>query len=240
MKFKTAVEYRLLRQVISLGIFFAWWFLFGIIFPVVGLLLAGGNEKVSSDVLIPIMIFSVIISFIGMYSDFKFFIQNGMNRFNIFLVNVSVVIMTSIGTSIIVFLLSKVSIKNFDLTVFLTSVYSSKNPFVNILLIFTLLLFLSSLGLLLGTFNDMFTGVKKIVILLLAMSIPVIVATIVQLGGEAARNYWINLLKDIVGYSNKNGFSLIPLFITLFVCSALCIILFYVLNSLHEIRHKGV
>ncbi|MCT1184174.1 ABC transporter permease, partial [Lactococcus lactis] len=75
MKFQVATRYILIHQLISLGIFFIWWILFGILFPVFGLYVSGSNDPVSSDVLIPIVFFSIIISFLSMNSDFKFFIQ---------------------------------------------------------------------------------------------------------------------------------------------------------------------
>ncbi|ARE20183.1 hypothetical protein [Lactococcus lactis] len=84
MKFQVATRYILIHQLISLGIFFIWWILFGILFPVFGLYVSGSTEPVSSDVLIPIVFFSIIISFLSMNSDFKFFIQCGLKRFSIF------------------------------------------------------------------------------------------------------------------------------------------------------------
>ncbi|MCT0054863.1 ABC transporter permease, partial [Lactococcus lactis subsp. lactis] len=41
MKFQVATRYILIHQLISLGIFFIWWILFGILFPVFGLYVSG-------------------------------------------------------------------------------------------------------------------------------------------------------------------------------------------------------
>ncbi|WP_081166012.1 ABC transporter permease [Lactococcus garvieae] len=242
MKYKTAVEYKLLKQVISLGIFFVWWILFGIAFPIIGIWFSGSETGLSADVLFPIIFFSIIISFIGGGADFKFFIQNGLSRFDIFLVNLSTISLTSFITSILVFSLSKISFSSLDLSTMITSkgFYYNDNPLLNILLLFMVIFFFSSFGLLVGTFNDMFTGLKKIIILLLAMALPIIIATLIQLGGDSAKIHFANFLKYILGYSNNQStLSSVPFMLTLFFFSALCFSILFVLNHYHEVRHKS-
>lgn len=242
MRYKTAVEYRLLKQIISLGIFFLWWILFGIAFPVIGILVSGTMTNLSADISIPIIIFSIIISFIGGGSDFKFFIQNGLSRFNIFLVNLTSITITSLMTSVLVFFLSKISFESLDLSVMIISkgFYYNDNLFVNILLLFVLFFFCSSLGLLIGTLNDMLTGLKKIIVLLLAMSIPIVAAILIQLGGKKVQMHVIDILKYILGYSEQNTLSSIPLSITLLVLTGIIYALLLVFTQHHEIRHKSV
>ncbi|KSU02527.1 MULTISPECIES: ABC transporter permease [Lactococcus] len=242
MKFQVATRYILIHQLISLGIFFIWWILFGILFPVFGLYFSGSSDPVSSDVLIPIVFFSIIISFLSMNSDFKFFIQCGLKRFSIFIVNLSAIAISSLLSSIIALLLSKISVDKFNLTIFLISkdAYHSDNFLLSLLLVFILLFFFSSLGLVLGTFNDIFSGFKKIIILLLVMSIPIVLSILIQLGNSAMKNKWFNFLKSIIGYSREKGFSPLPFITTLFIGSIVLLFLFYFMNRSHEVRRKGV
>lgn len=52
------------------------------------------------------------------------------------------------------------------------------------LLFFILLMLSGSLGLLAGVFNDRIDGVKKLIVLLLLLMIPILLGTIAQLGGH--------------------------------------------------------
>lgn len=243
MKFQAAVKYRLIQQAISLCTIIIWWSLFGILFPVFEMFISGSRGPVSSDIFIPMIVFSVINnSFTGMYSDFKLFIQCGLKRSSIFLVNISATAFSSLLTCIIALLLSKISFNNLNLTIFLISkhAYYSNNLFLSLLLLFILLFFFSSLGLVLGTFNDIFSGLKKIIILLLIVSIPSAFSIFIQLGNSAIKNKWFNFLKSIIGYSRENGFSPLPFITTLFIGSIVLLILFYFMNRSHEVRRKGV
>ncbi|MCT1184239.1 ABC transporter permease, partial [Lactococcus lactis] len=131
----------------------------------------------------------------------------GLKRFSIFIVNLSAIAISSLLSSIIALLLSKLSIDKFNLTIFLISkdAYHSDNFLLSLLLVFILLFFFSSLGLVLGTFNDIFSGFKKIIILLLVMSIPIVLSILIQLGNSAMKNKWFNFLKSIIGYSREKG-----------------------------------
>ncbi|MCT1184242.1 ABC transporter permease, partial [Lactococcus lactis] len=131
----------------------------------------------------------------------------GLKRFSIFIVNLSAIAISSLLSSIIALLLSKISIDKFNLTIFLISkdAYHSDNFLLSLLLVFILLFFFSSLGLVLGTFNDIFSGFKKIIILLLVMSIPIVLSILIQLGNSAMKNKWFNFLKSIIGYSREKG-----------------------------------
>lgn len=84
MKFKTALQYRVIYQVRSLAIYFGFYALFGILFPLIGLLFSNDVNTVSSDAVIPCLVFMGILSFLGVNTDFKLFIQNGLSRWTIF------------------------------------------------------------------------------------------------------------------------------------------------------------
>ena len=241
MRYKTAVEYRLLKQIISLGIFFLWWILFGIAFPVIGILVSGTMTNLSADISIPIIIFSIIISFIGGGSDFKFFIQNGLSRFNIFLVNLTSITITSLMTSVLVFFLSKISFESLDLSVMIISkgFYYNDNLFVNILLLFVLFFFCSSLGLLIGTLNDMLTGLKNNCITF-GHEHSYCCSNTYSTRRKKVQMHVIDILKYILGYSEQNTLSSIPLSITLLVLTGIIYALLLVFTQHHEIRHKSV
>lgn len=65
MKFKTALQYRVMYQVRSLAIYFGVYALVGILFPLVGLLFSNDVNTVSSDAVIPCLVFMGILSFLG-------------------------------------------------------------------------------------------------------------------------------------------------------------------------------
>ena len=241
MKYKTAIVYQLKKQLIFLAIFFAWWIVLGVIFPSIGVLVGGSDEVVSTDILAPMMGFSVIISFIATNTNFNFFIQNGLRRINIFLVNLLTMLLTSVCMAIAVYLFVKIPLSRLQFTAFLLSknIYYSEHMLVNILLLFVVLFFLSAIGLLLGTFNDMFKGIKKIIILLIVMSVPIIGSIIIQLSGTAVQRGSLRLLGRLIGFSSVNGFVAAPFIVTFLVCAAICLVLFFFLNQHHEVSRKG-
>ncbi len=51
------------------------------------LALSNDVNTVSSDAVIPCLVFMGILSFLGVNTDFKLFIENGLSRWTIFLVN---------------------------------------------------------------------------------------------------------------------------------------------------------
>ena len=69
MKFKTALQYRVIYQVRSLAIYFGFYALFGILFPLIGLLFSNDVNTVSSDAVIPCLVFMGILSFLGVNTD---------------------------------------------------------------------------------------------------------------------------------------------------------------------------
>lgn len=84
MKFKTALQYRVIYQVRSLAIYFGFYALFGILFPLIGLLFSNDVNTVSSDAVIPLSGFYGDTIILGVNTDFKLFIQNGLSRWTIF------------------------------------------------------------------------------------------------------------------------------------------------------------
>jgi hypothetical protein len=238
MKFKAGLMYRTIRQSTSIGIFFIWWFVFGVILPLLGTFLASGDVHINTDGLISVMIFSLISAFMGVRTDFKYFIQMGVSRLNIFFINVGSILLVSLGLSIITFLASKISTSQFSINLPLLDkdIYNT-HGFMSIFLIFMLIFFMGSLGLTFGTFNVMFQGVKKIVAMLIIMTIPTCLLIWLKLGGKVAEVKATDFFKKMVGYSNGN-FSLTPMLTSLLIMSILVIGAFYLLNSRHQLS-KG-
>ncbi|WEV60441.1 ABC transporter permease [Streptococcaceae bacterium ESL0729] len=241
MKYETAVKYTLIKKEISLGIFFIWWFFMGIVLPMIGILISGTTETISTDISFPVVIFSAIVLAIGSGEDFKFFIQNGLSRTNIFLVNLTSILLTSFVSSVLVLLVSSISIKNLDVSAIVMSneFYTNNNLALNLLLMFTIIVFFSAMGLLVGTLNDMLTGIKKIIALLLAMSIPTLIVIAIQLSGKVVQKHIVEFLKYILGYSNKDMLVSTHLSITLLILTGLIFIIIFILTKNHEIRRKN-
>ncbi|MEG0254996.1 hypothetical protein, partial [Vagococcus sp.] len=158
MKLSTAIKYKFKYQMKSVAFFFGYFLLFAVVFPLIGMIFAGTDTTVNSDTLFASMVFMVIIAFIGINTDFKLFIQNGMSRNNIFLASlITNSILSFIFTIILLainFFGNSLLLSNLKLTLFITRYYSTNN----FLLLFILLLFASSIGSLFGIFNDRVTG----------------------------------------------------------------------------------
>ena len=230
MKFKTALRYRVIYQVRSLAIYFGFYALFGILFPLIGLLFSNDVNTVSSDAVIPCLVFMGILSFLGVNTDFKLFIQNGLSRWTIFLVNfVSNAILSLVGSLAVLVLIKVFSgnfISHFQLSMKLIDVYAQGNFFMSWLLFFILLMLSGSLGLLAGVFNDRIDGVKKLIVLL---------GTIAQLGGAPMRLRMLHILQTMVGYQST-GFTVLPLLLTISCFVGINLGLAYLLNKHREIK----
>ncbi|MBO0482949.1 hypothetical protein [Candidatus Enterococcus courvalinii] len=239
MRIKTAITYRLLYQAQSLAIFFAFYLLFGVLFPLIGIFMANSTEVIQSDALFPSLIYMFILAFIGNNTDFKLFIQNGFSRKTIFIINlISNMILAFIYSGILCLLvkfLDQTVRPDFRLSLTLINQYTNDGFFLNWFVLFVLLMLASSLGFLAGIFNDRFTGLKKLIFLVLLLIIPVVLAMGIQLGGEVARAYFFHFIQRIIGYST-NGLAIAPLVTTLTVLVLVNSGLAYLLNHHREIK----
>lgn len=117
---------------------------------------------------------------------------------------VSNAILSLVGSLAVLVLIKVFSgnfISHFQLSMKLIDVYAQGNFFMSWLLFFILLMLSGSLGLLAGVFNDRIDGVKKLIVLLLLLMIPILLGTIAQLGGtnapenapHLANNGWLSI-----------------------------------------------
>lgn len=239
MRLKTAITYRLRYQVQSLSIFFAFYFLFGILFPLIGLFMANSTGVIQSDALFPALIYMFILALIGNNTDFKLFIQNGFSRRKIWIVNLLSNMILSVVYSgivcLVVLFFDQIFRSDFLLSLTVINQYTNDNFFKNWFIFFVLLLLASSLGLLVGTFNDRFTGLKKLILIVILLIIPIILVVSFQLSGVAAREQFFHFMQTIVGYS-ANGLAMAPLVMTLMVWVVINSCLAYLLNHHREIK----
>ncbi|HCM88976.1 MULTISPECIES: hypothetical protein [Vagococcus] len=240
MKLSTAISYRFKYQMKSAAIFFAYFIFFAVILPLVGIFMAGGvDQVVKSDAIIPGIVFMMILAFIGISTDFKLFIQNGMSRLNIYLASlISNAVLSAVfafALMLFPFLLNKVLPTNFKFTLFLTEFYTDNNVMLSFLLLFVLLLAASSLGTIAGTFNDRVTGVKKLVVIGLLIVIPILVSMLIQIVSPSFRANIFSFLQKMLGLNNGKV-EVLPFMITLITLFIIFSIITYLMNINREIK----
>lgn len=237
MKYKAAIKYKILNQFTHLGIFFIWWLSFGFFLPIIASVFFGSDNRIGQhqSIFFPILIFSFVISTMDGSTDFKFFIQNGLSRLNIFLVNLTSTIIVSITSAIIVYFISKISLYKLDFSLIILdkNLYYSDNALLNVVLIGAITLLICTLGIITGVINDMFTRNEKIVILVSIMGISAIIILLLKnMPTEKLTNY----LNYILGYSEKTGFYSLSLIITLSTMSTLIFLIIFILTKFRGVR----
>lgn len=158
MKFRAAFLYRFKYQLLALSAFLALFTLLGIILPLIGIFLVSDfSRMVNSDGIIECMIYMVFLSYIGMNSDFKLFIQNGVSRVHLLFTHILTNVITSVIFSLVMLLLVKFLnssvITHLKWDIFLFHLYSQSNFFMDWFFFSLLLILPSSIGLLLSTLN---------------------------------------------------------------------------------------
>lgn len=239
MKLSTAISYRFKYQIKSSCIFLVYFLVFAVGFPLIGVYFSSTNNTVSTDALIPGIIFMIILAFFGISTDFKLFIQNGMSRLNIFLSSlISNAILATVFSIILMlftFIAGKILPQNFHVTIFLIDIYTKNNFLLSFLFLFTLLLFASAIGSVAGTFNDRVTGLKKLIILGLIVIIPILISIIIQIISPELKASLLTLLKSMIGLS-ENGLNATPFILTLFFIFLALSIITYLMNINREIK----
>ncbi len=239
MKLSTAFSYRMKYQMKSLAFFFSYFTFFAILFPIIGILFAGTDTTVNSDAMFASSIFIFIIAYIGVSSDFKLFIQNGMSRSNIFLSYLisNVTISAFLASVLIVFKLiaNDFFTQKLNITLFFADAYAQDNHWKSLLFLFLFFLFSASLASVVGTFIDRVTGFKRLVVIATVIIVPFVIGLLLQMGGPNFRSSVFSFLKKILGIS-ATGLDILPVAITLLVLITLFSIITYLLNYNREIR----
>lgn len=233
MKLKTAMIYRLRYQLKSLGIFYLYLILFAIVIPGFVIYIAGGKVSGESDLTIPGFVFALILAQIGIRTDFKFFIQNGMNRFNIFLSNIfsNFVVSNVIAITMLVFYnLMKVFHLNFqEFRLLLLEQYLPKPSVLSYILLVVIIFLGATLGVLLGLFLDRFSSANRLVIGAGVIMLPILLFTLIGSLSDHARNQLFTTLCHILGLT-EHGLKVIPLLITLLVLIGINTGISYLMN----------
>ncbi|MBL1226380.1 hypothetical protein [Enterococcus sp. BWR-S5] len=179
MKFKAAFHYRFRTQLTLIACYLVFFFVLLGILPLIvsHLSTSGFHGNGSTDLVGPAMVFVLLISFNGIQSDFRFFIQNGISRLNFFLVNLLINFLVSMGVSFILVCIQKFIsynfIKNIDYHLNIVDVYA-RGDFSQSIVLFSLLLFLvSSFALLAAIFNDRFSTRQKVITLAILIALPI-------------------------------------------------------------------
>lgn len=239
MKLKAALTYRLNYQIKSIFFFFGYFSLFAIVFPIVGIMISGTKEAINSDGMFSSLIFIFIIAFIGVSSDFKLCIQNGMSRKNIFisyiLSNLAISAILSVVLLIVKAIADNFLMTNLNISLFVSDLYTKGELLPTFVFLFITFLLGSSIGSVFGIFNDRVTGTKKLIILATLIMIPIILGVIIQLGGATLQAKLLKLFSNLFGISNE-GFQLMPILGTFLAVTLLLSILTYFMNIKREIK----
>ncbi|MBO1300962.1 MULTISPECIES: hypothetical protein [unclassified Enterococcus] len=244
MKFRAAFLYRLKHQFLSLSAFLALFILLGIILPLIGIfLLSDFSRMVHSDGIIECMIYMFFLSYIGMNSDFKLFIQNGVSRVHILfthiLTNVILAVVFSLIMLLLIMLLNSNLIVQLKWDVFLFSLYS-RGDFLIDWFFFSLLLILpGSIGLFLSSLNSRLSRSIKFIVLLVLLLLPIPISTFMQSSSSAFQTNTLDMLQKMIGYQ-YGEYSLSPVLLTLTATILFTLLLTYLLNRRREIKILNV
>ena len=239
MKLKTAMTYRFIYQLKSLGIFYLYFVLFTLIFPAMALFVAGGTLSSQSDLMFPAIIFAFIVALIGIQTDFKFFIQNAMNRLHILLTNIltNFVISNIIALTMLLFyqVFKSIALANFHYMFLLIDQYNPKQPGFYYGFLLAFIFFATTLGALCGLFFDRFSTVVRLIIGAGVILLPFLFGTIFTSLSHAARQEVVTALGHLIGISDK-GLNAAPLLMTILVLTVINIIIIYLMNHRRELR----
>lgn len=240
MKLSTAINYRFKYQMKSGAFFFGYFLLFSVGFPLIALLFSNSDTvEVNSDALFASMIFMIILAFIGVSSDFKLFIQNGMSRVNIFLSSIISNFILALCLSAAVFIVKSITNlslgANFKLTVFFVDMYTKDNSLTGFLLMIVFFLFASAIGSLGGTFNDRVTGFLKLFCLATLVMVPALLGLLFNLSSQEFKISIFKFFKAILGL-DPSGNKPLSLAITLLLVYLVLSIITYLMNMHREIK----
>lgn len=239
MKLSTAIKYRFKYQMKAVVFFFGYFLIFAVIFPLIGIAVTNTSGTISSDTFFAPIFFMIIMAFIGINTDFKLFIQNGMSRNNIFLASLITNFVLSFFFSITLLIIRYLSEQVFTGTLRMTMIvvepYAKGNTLSAFFLIFIFLLFASSIGSLFGIFNDRVTGFKKLFVLATLILVPILISLLVKISTPTFKTNLLNLAQKAIGFSS-GSFHALNLMITLSIFFIVFSIITYLMNYHREIK----
>lgn len=245
MKLKATITYRLKYQLISLGIYYLYFLGFSFVLPGITIFFISKQSindetMVQSDLLFPAVIFMMILAIIGARSDFKLCIQNGVNRFNIFLGNLisnfiisNVIVISAFLFKVIFDLLFK---NYFNYSFVIVDQYAPSNLIERYLLTLVIIFMVSSLGLLIGIFFDRFSNLVRLLIGAAVVLTPFLLGTIYSSLSSSARHQVVTGIKKMIGLDATGNLKVMPLIITFLTISLINLVITYLLNHKRELQ----
>ena len=239
MKLKVAIQYRIIYQLKSLGIFYLYFIGFAVVLPGLAMFFSNTSAKAESELTLPSLIFAIILSLIGIRSDFKFFIYYGTNRLHIFVSNLisNFVIANIIVLTMACFrLIFKVFFsKHFDFQFMLLNFYQPKTLFSQYIFLFLIIFWGMALGLVIGLFLDRFSFVTRLLIGGGVLLLPILFGTIFTTMTEADKDGVVTNIAHALGIT-ENGLKAGPLMLTLFIFICVNLVLAYLMNRRRELQ----
>ena len=233
MKLKAALQYRMIYQLKSLGIFYLYFIGFAVVLPGLAMFFSNTSATAESELTLPALIFAIILSVIGIRSDFKLFIQNGLNRLHIFVSNLisNFVIANVIVLAMAAFrLIFKTFFSDhFDYQFMILDFYQPKTLFSQYLLLFLIIFWGMALGLVIGLFLDRFSFIVRLLIGGGVLLFPILFGTVFTTLSEAGKDNVLTNLAHTLGIT-ENGLKAGPLMLTLFILICVNLVLAYLMN----------
>lgn len=243
MKLKAATIYRISYELKCLGIFYLYFFASTIIIPGILFVLFtisdNGSNEVISDLVTPAAILILIVSLIGIKSDFKFFLQNGLNRNSIFLSTIISNFIISncivISTLLIKQIAGMITGGTVNFSLFIVDQYAPATFIQKYLLLLLLFLFICSIGMTVGFFLNRLSPIIQIIGGIGVLLLPFLIATIYRMLNEAQRSSVVDFCGNLLGIS-KNGLNSTPLMLTLLALTFVNVLISYLMNRRRELQ----
>ncbi|MFD1671297.1 hypothetical protein ACFQ5M_04230 [Agrilactobacillus yilanensis] len=205
MKFKTAFIYQVKRQLLSLGIFLVFWFVFTFGISFILMIVSKGDVHTTNDFTFATIAYIILLSCMMMKKDFRFFIQNGLSRGHIFLVNVLSTTLSALLLGLMTqFTLHQFTFGNgdtFRFTNIFVTIYKPSQWLISLGLIWMLLLWINSVAILVGGFLNRIRGWLRILLIIIFIISPTILVGFV--GATMPTNHQITIfVAQCVGLPN--------------------------------------
>lgn len=247
MKLKQAILYRFTIQLNAILIFYGFFLFFTLVMPVFFVLVLGINDfNAYSDTVIPTMIFLLITALLGQVVEFNFFLQNGVNRRNMFLSNVisisGICILMSILAVILNFIFGNSQIFHYanqiPTIVYHLEMTSFKGTLLTFLITLCLCFFTASIGLLVAALVQKFHRTALTVIGSSVFLVPILISTTFRFLPDGLQKNLIHFVELMIGISPGEQPQPLNLILTLLVISLILLGLYYYLQMHQELKQK--
>lgn len=248
MKLKQATLYRFFIQLKSIMTFYGLFLVFTIAIPAFfGIFLGLKNFNSYSDTGIPTMIFLLISVLLGQFAAFNVFLQNGVNRRDMFLSNVistSGVCLLMAGLEIfltfifrnnkIIQFANQIPLWTYDL-----KVTSFKGTLLTFLVTLALCVLTASIGLLIAAAVQRFRKITLMVAGSLVVMVPIFMSSNFSILPDGLQRSLNNLSSFMIGIAPGEPRQPLHFIITLLVISLILLGIYYYFQTHQELKQKG-